>query len=252
MKESGCSLAIRGVQKNYGKKTALAVADLTFTAGVYGLLGPNGAGKTTLLNILATVLPPDVGHVYCNGREIGRMGAEYRAMLGYLPQKMDFYDHFTGYDFLSYMYLLKGGKEKRPAQLEALLRRVHLYDVRNEKTGSYSGGMKQRLAIAQAFIGSPAILLLDEPTVGLDLEERAEFKEMVRGQRERATVILSTHIVSDVEETADHIVFINDGRILETNTMDYYRAYMAEHGMDGLERYYLQLAGRRLNEADPV
>lgn len=242
-------IELKGIQKKYGKKTVLFDVNQTFHEGVYGLLGPNGAGKTTLLNIMASVLSASGGKVYYDGRKIQALGADYRAVLGYLPQKLDFYDNFTGYDFLKYMYLLKGGKEKNPAQLEDLLQRVHLYDVRTHKIGTYSGGMKQRLGIAQAFIGEPKLLLLDEPTVGLDLEERAEFKKMVREQGRKAAVILSTHIVSDVEETADDIVFMNEGKILESRDIDSYQSYMKEHGIEGLEQYYLQLAGRRLDDS---
>ena len=241
-------IELKGITKKYGKKTVLSDVNQSFAEGVYGILGPNGAGKTTLLNIMASVLSTDGGKIYYEGKEINELGERYRAILGYLPQKMEFYDHFTGYEFLKYMYLLKGGKQKNPEQLNDLLQRVHLYNVRNQKIGTYSGGMKRRLGIAQAFIGEPKLLLLDEPTVGLDLEERAEFKKMVKEQGKKGTVILSTHIVSDVEETADYIVFINDGKLLESKDNDYYKSYMKEHGIEGLEQYYLQLAGKWLND----
>lgn len=246
-------LEVKELEKVYRKKTALTGIDESFETGVYGVLGPNGAGKTTLLNILATALRPSRGNVYYEEKEVLGLGEKYRAILGYLPQKMDFYNHFTGYDFLKYMHVLKckpkSVRQKETGQLDALLRRVHLYDVRNQKIGTYSGGMKQRLAIAQAFIGEPEVLLLDEPTVGLDLEERAEFKKMVREQGKRAIVILSTHIVSDVEETADTVLFMSEGKIIERNTYEYYAAYMKEQGIKGLENYYLQLAGRGLDDS---
>lgn len=241
-------LALKNIGKQYRGKWVLTGVDETFGKGVYGILGPNGAGKTTMLRILATVLQASKGEVRWDQKEILSMGEAYRALLGYLPQHMDFYDHFTGYDFLKYMYLLKGGKEKKPKQLEELLQRVHLSHVSDKKISTYSGGMKQRLAIAQAFIGEPELLLLDEPTVGLDLEERAEFKKMVREQGNRAIVILSTHIVSDVEETADSVLFVSEGKIIERNTSSYYQSYIREQGLEGLEQYYFQLAGRGLDD----
>ncbi len=249
IREEKMKIELKGISKKYGKTSVLSNVNQNFIEGVYGILGPNGAGKTTLLNIIASVLSPNEGKIYYEDKEINELGENYRAILGYLPQKMDFYNHFTGYDFLKYMYLLKGGKQKNPKQLDDLLQRVHLYDVRNNKIGTYSGGMKQRLGIAQAFIGEPKLLLLDEPTVGLDLEERAEFKKMVKEYGKIGTVILSTHIVSDIEETADYILFISEGKILESRDNDYYKSYMEEHDIEGLEQYYLQLSGRRLDDS---
>jgi ABC-2 type transport system ATP-binding protein len=243
-------LTLKNIFKAYNKKTVLTDVSQKFTIGVYGILGPNGAGKTTLLNIIATVLLASKGSIDYNKKNIKSIQDEYRLIIGYLPQKMDFYNHFTGSDFLQYMYVLKGGKEKKPKQLDELLKRLHLYDVRNNRIGTYSGGMKQRLGIAQAFIGSPKLLLLDEPTVGLDLEERAEFKKMIRQAGKEAIVLLSTHIVSDVEETADYVLFMHEGKIIEGNSRSYYEERMDKNEMSGLEEYYLKLAGRVLYESN--
>lgn len=228
-------LEMRHIGKVYRTKSALTDINECFSeAGVYGLLGPNGAGKTTLLNILATVLPASEGHVYWDGEAMEKLGAAYRSLIGFLPQKMDFYSHFTGYDFLKYLYVLKGGTQKKPKQLNELLERLHLETVSRQRIGTYSGGMKQRLAIAQAFIGKPELLLLDEPTVGLDLEERAEFKKMIRERGKEAIVILSTHIISDVEETADSVLFMGEGEVTG-------RFEEKDYRNGGLEEHYFRL-----------
>lgn len=243
-------LEIKNISKSYKKKCVLDRVSQNFTKGVYGLLGPNGAGKTTLLNIIATALMASGGDIYFNGKSVYEQLAEYHSVIGYLPQKMGFYDHFTGYDLMKYMYHLKGGDIKDCAQIDMLLKRVNLYQVKDHKIATYSGGMKQRLGVAQAFLGTPDILLLDEPTVGLDLEERAEFKKMICEMGEHAIVILSTHIVSDIEETADHILIMNEGTILENHEMKYYLEKMKQEHLEGLEQYYLKLTGRRLYDAN--
>ncbi len=243
-------LELHNISKAYRKKVVLSDLNQIFTEKVYGILGPNGAGKTTLLNIMATTVAPSNGSITLDEKGIFSIIDTYHGMIGYLPQKMEFYNHFTGYDFLKYMYLLKGGKEKNPPQIDELLKRLHLYEVRNNRISTYSGGMKQRLGIIQAFLGSPQILLLDEPTVGLDLEERAEFKKMIREIGKQAIVILSTHIVSDVEETADYVLFMSEGKIIEENTREYYDSFMEKNGVNGLEEYYLKLAGRALYDSD--
>lgn len=241
-------LVLKEISKSYGKKNVLHDVNQKFSQGVYGILGPNGAGKTTLLNIIATVVKPGKGFVCYDGAEVGTDMEGYRSIIGYLPQKMDFYNHFTGVEFLHYMYILKGGKEKQPKEIDELLKRLHLYDVRNDRIRTYSGGMRQRLAIMQAFLCNPRLMLLDEPTVGLDLEERGEFKNMIKEAGKKAIVILSTHIVSDVEETADYVLFMHEGRIVEESHRIYYEQQMKEQGMESLEEYYFNLAGRKLDD----
>ena len=241
-------LEIKNISKNYKNKAALSEVSQTFMKGVYGLLGPNGAGKTTLLNIVATVLAASEGEIFYDEKNIYDDLEQYRSKIGYLPQKVGFYDHFTGYDLMKYMCHLKGGDVKNTKQMDELLKRVNLFSVKDNHIATYSGGMKQRLGVAQAFLGTPSILLLDEPTVGLDLEERAEFKKMIREAGENAIVILSTHIVSDIEETADAILVMSEGKVLENKEMKYYQETIAKEGLTGLEQYYLQLTGRALYE----
>lgn len=240
------NLEVKNIGKRYGKKTILKGVNQNFTEGIYGLLGPNGAGKTTLLNIIATVISATEGEVLFNGKNVYDRIEEYHGVIGFLPQKIGFYNHFTGYDLMKYMYHLKGGDSKQRSQIDALLKRVNLFDVKDNRIATYSGGMKQRLGIAQAFLGNPKVLLLDEPTVGLDLEERAEFKNIIREVGKHTILLLSTHIVSDIEETADYILVMNEGKVLENREMEYYEDYIEKNGLSGLEQYYLQLTGRKL------
>ncbi len=237
-------LELEGITKRYGAKTVVNKVTQSFTHGVYGLLGPNGAGKTTLINIIATVLKADDGTIRVNGKIAGH-SPEYREFIGYLPQHMGYYNNFTGEEFLDYIWNLKNRKGE-PSQVESLLKRFHLYDMRNKKISVYSGGMKQRLGIAQAIIGEPEILLLDEPTVGLDLEERAEFKRYIKELGEKTIVFLSTHIVSDVEETADEVMLMTHGSITERITSEEYNAMIAGNETTGLEEYYLGKVGKEL------
>ena len=239
-------LELHNISKKYKNKMVLDDINCTFSNGVYGLLGPNGAGKTTLLNIMSTVIPSSTGTVSFDGKDCVKEKESYRSYIGYLPQKMEFYDHFTGFDFLKYLHLLKGGKEKEKNQIEVLLKRMRLYSVKDDKIRTYSGGMKQRLGILQAFLGKPQVLFLDEPTVGLDLEERAEFKKMIMEAGKEAIVILSTHIVSDVDETADYVLFINKGKLNKIEGMDSIRNKVSEGQYFGLEDYYFSLTGEEL------
>ncbi len=243
------NLEIQKIRKQYRKKTVLQDVSQSFTEGIYGLLGPNGAGKTTLLNIIASVIPASAGEIFLDGKNVYDVIEKYHSMIGYLPQKIGFYNHFTGYDLMKYMHHLKGGDQKETGQIDELLKRVNLYSVKDNRIATYSGGMKQRLGVAQAFLGNPSILLLDEPTVGLDLEERAEFKNMIREAGKTAIVILSTHIVSDIEETADYVLVMNEGSVLENKEMDYYKEYIEKNDVSGLEQYYSQLTGRKLYDA---
>ncbi len=243
-------LELKEICKQYRKKTVLSHVNQRFEKGVYGLLGPNGAGKTTMLNIIATVTAATGGELFYDEKDVYDAVDKYRARIGFLPQKIDFYNHFTGYELMKYMHHLKGGDPKDAQQIDTLLKRVNLFGVKDERIGTYSGGMKQRLGIAQAFLGKPEILLLDEPTVGLDLEERAEFKNLIREAGRHTILLLSTHIVSDIDETADNILIMNEGEILESREIAYYREAIARKGLDGLEQYYLHRTGRKLHDAD--
>ena len=199
--------------KHYKNKIAVDRVSYTFSEGVYGLLGANGAGKTTLMRMLCGVLTPTSGTVNLDGVDVS--AEEYRAVLGYLPQDFGYYPNFTGRNFLMYMAALKGmGKKQSEKKVEELLQFVSLESQAKKKIKTYSGGMKRRLGIAQALLNDPKILILDEPTAGLDPKERVRFRELLGVLGQDTIVILSTHIVSDVDKIADQILLIRDGRLV--------------------------------------
>ena len=207
--------------KKFGDVTAVDHMDLTMTGGVYGLLGVNGAGKTTLMRMLCTLLQPTEGSITCNGKDIFKMGADYRKMLGYLPQEFGFYPEFTVKDYLLYIAALKG---LRPAvakkRVRELLGKVGLAKVAGRKMKKLSGGMKRRAGIAQAMLNDPRILVLDEPTAGLDPNERVRFRNLISELSEDRLVLLSTHIVSDVEYIANEIWLMKEGTLMLKGTAE--------------------------------
>lgn len=207
--------------KQFGDFTAVDHMNLTMTNGVYGLLGVNGAGKTTLMRMICTLLQPSSGKILCNGKDISKMGADYRKLLGYLPQDFGFYPEFTVKDYLLYIAALKG---IRPAvakkRVKDLISKVGLSKAANKKMKKLSGGMKRRAGIAQAMLNDPKILILDEPTAGLDPNERIRFRNLISELSEDRLVLLSTHIVSDVEYIANEIWLMKDGRLLHQGTAD--------------------------------
>lgn len=212
-------LKIEGLNKSYGPTRALRDFTATLTPGVYGLLGPNGAGKSTLMNMIAGNLKPDTGSIQYNGRDIYRLGKEFRSVLGYMPQQQGLYDSFTGFRFLSYMAALKGmSKGEAKEQIMEAARMVHLTDVLNRRLGGYSGGMKQRILIAQAILGRPEILILDEPTAGLDPKERIHIRNLISGISANKIVLWATHVVSDVEAIAREIILVKEGVLLAKDT----------------------------------
>ena len=212
-------LEIRHVTKRYRDKMAAADVSLTLTPGVWGLLGANGAGKTTLMRMLAGILRPTEGQILCDGVEIGALGAAYREKLGYLPQEFGFYPEFTVQDYLEYMAALKGLPRAEAArQIDALLERVSLAEVRRKKIVKLSGGMKRRVGIAQALLNDPEILILDEPTAGLDPGERVRFRNLLSEFAQDRIVLISTHIVSDVEYIAAENAVMKDGKIIAVDT----------------------------------
>jgi ABC-2 type transport system ATP-binding protein len=209
-------LVIDGASKLYrGKIWGLRDFSLELGPGVLGLLGPNGAGKSTLMRILATITRPTEGKVTWNDRDIARSPDKLRAVLGYLPQDFGVYPNLNAIEFLEYMAAVKGldGRSARK-RIEELLQIMNLFGVRKQLLGSYSGGMKQRLGIAQALLNDPQLLIVDEPTAGLDPEERVRFRGLLSELSGERIVILSTHIVSDVEAAATHIALIKQGRLL--------------------------------------
>lgn len=196
-------LVLENISKLYGDTTALEHINLTFEHGIYGLLGPNGAGKTTLMRIMTDLLAPSTGRVLLDGQDIAVMGAAFRRKLGYLPRDFGVYPNFTAEQFLLYIARLKGlSKFEAKQQTDKLLRMVGLEDKSGKKLKGLSGGQRQRVGIAQALLGDPEILILDEPTAGLDPEERIRFRGIISSLSQQKIVLLSTHIVSDLEETA--------------------------------------------------
>ena len=210
-------LDIRNVSKTYPTGVqALKDVTLTVPAGMYGLLGPNGAGKSTLMRILATLQEPDEGTIRLGDIDVVRQKDEVRKTLGYLPQEFGVYPKVSAEDLLSHFALLKGIGERRARRevVEALLRQTNLWEVRKQKLGGYSGGMKQRFGVAVALLGNPKLLIVDEPTAGLDPAERVRFLNLLSELGENSAVILSTHIVEDVSELCTRMAIIDRGEIL--------------------------------------
>lgn len=204
-----------GLTKKFGSKTAVDHLDLTLTNGVYGLLGANGAGKTTLMRLLCDIQEPTSGQILLDGKEIAGLGEAYRDCLGYLPQQFGYYPEFSALDFLLYIAALKGlGESTAQTKSRELLEAVGLSKEGRRRIRTFSGGMKQRLGIAQAMLNDPHILILDEPTAGLDPKERVRFRNLISAFSKDRIVILSTHIVSDVEFIAEEIVMMKSGRVI--------------------------------------
>ncbi len=207
-------LHINNLNKDYGKVKALKDFSATLTQGIYGLLGPNGAGKSTLMNIIADNLKADKGSITLNDEDIISMGHRYREILGYMPQQQGLYDSFTGYKFLGYMAALKGMDKKYASQrIDEVLELVNLKDDARKKLGSFSGGMRQRILIAQAILNDPKILILDEPTAGLDPKERIRMRNQISEISFNKIVIIATHVVSDIEYIAKEILLLKDGEL---------------------------------------
>jgi ABC-2 type transport system ATP-binding protein len=214
---SGAHVRVEGVRKSYGGVAALAELDLELGPGITGLLGPNGAGKTTLIRILATLLSPSAGQVGVNGWWTSdlRDRVEIRRRLGYLPQDLGLYPRFTVFEFVDYLALLKELEDpaERHRRVRAALAAVELEDLARRKIRTLSGGMRRRVGIAQAIVADPLLLLLDEPTTGLDPEQRMRFRQLIAGIGEQRTVVLSTHLVEDVAAVCTQVVVLWQGRV---------------------------------------
>ena len=213
-------LSIDRLTKTFGNKIAVDNLSMEMRPGVYGLVGANGAGKTTLMRMISAILEPTCGEVLLDGKSVADMGADYRDMLGYLPQDFGYYPHYTAKDYLLYIAVLKGiPRREAMKKSKQLLDSVGLRDVSNKKIRTYSGGMKQRLGIAQALLNDPRILILDEPTSGLDPKERVRFRNLISSFANDRIVLLSTHIVSDVEAIADRVFVMKNGRIVSDGSI---------------------------------
>lgn len=214
-------LEISHLTKYYGDKCALKELSCELSEGIYGLLGPNGAGKTTLMTILVSNMKPTNGTVLFDGNDIFTLGRRYRKLIGYMPQQQGMYDYFTGFYFLSYMAALKGMDSKYAiTRIKEVARSVNLESNLGKKIGSYSGGMKQRLLIAQALLDEPKIIVLDEPTAGLDPKERIRIRNLISEIAENKIVLIATHVVQDIEYIAKEIIMLKQGNLICKSTAD--------------------------------
>lgn len=211
------TLKLLELTKKYNDKIALNNITFSFTPGIYGLLGPNGAGKSTMMNLITDSILPTSGQIFIEGKNIKELDKDYRKLLGYMPQQQNIYPELTLLRFMYFIASLKGlNKREAEKDIEYYLKMVNLYDVREKRLGTFSGGMRQRALIAQALIGNPKILILDEPTAGLDPKERIRIRNLVSEVSRDKIVIIATHVVTDVEFIAKEIIMLNSGVILKS------------------------------------
>ena len=214
-------LKIESLSKKFGKKEALSDVNLELDSGIYGLLGDNGAGKSTLMRLLVGVDTPTRGHILYEGEDISQLKEKYRGLLGYMPQEFAVFPGFTAGEFLTYMGALKGlSKRELKEKIPRVLAFVNLEDVKDKKVSTFSGGMKRRVGIAQALLNDPKILILDEPTAGLDPGERIRFSNILSNMSKDKIILFSTHIISDIEAITKNIIILNDGKIRAKTTSD--------------------------------
>ncbi len=215
-------LEIEQLSKQFGTKKVLDSLNLVIEKGLFGLLGPNGAGKSTLMQVIATIIPKTSGQVRIGGYELGRQDREIRSLLGYLPQEFGVYQKLTGQEYLDYVATMKGikSKKERREAVAMMLRKVNLEDKRDVRIGKYSGGMRQRIGIAQALLGDPKLIIVDEPTAGLDPEERMRFRDMLGELGAERIVLLSTHVVADIDHSCERIAIMQAGHIVFHGTQE--------------------------------
>ena len=234
-------LELCNISKKYKEKIALNDVSLKLDNGIYGLLGPNGAGKSTLMNIITGNLEPTEGTIKWEGTEVKELGSNYRSLLGYAPQQQGMYETFSGRRFLSYMATLKGiSKSSMEDEINRVLLYVNMVEKSNQKIGTYSGGMKQRILIAQAIIGNPKLVILDEPTAGLDPKERVRIRERIAELSKDKIILVSTHVVSDIESIAKKIILIKTGKIIDYANV---RSLCDKYNVANLEDVYMKIFG---------
>lgn len=241
-------LSLDNITKKYKAQTALRGVSLELDRGIYGLLGPNGAGKSTLMNIITGNIKPTDGRVLWDGSDIYGLGERFRSLIGYAPQQQGLYNSFTGRRFLSYMAALKGiPKKEVKCEIERVLSFVNMQDATDRNIGGYSGGMKQRILIAQAILGEPELIVLDEPTAGLDPKERVRIRERIKALAGNKIILVSTHVVSDIEPIADEIILIRAGSIVDRDTV---RNLCEKYdGSRDLEDVYMHVFGEEESHA---
>ena len=233
-------LCLNNIAKKYKDKIALEHVSLELDNGIYGLLGPNGAGKSTLMNIITGNIKPSDGQVLWDRHDIKILGSKYRSIIGYAPQQQGLYDTFTGKRFLSYMATLKGIPKKDVSrEIDRVLEYVNMTEAADRAIGTYSGGMKQRILIAQAVLGNPKLIVLDEPTVGLDPKERVRIRERISELAGDKVILVSTHVVSDIAPIAGEVILIKSGSIIDKDTVG---NLCSKYGnVNGLEELYMTI-----------
>ena len=213
-------LTLKHITKKYKDKTALEDVSLELDCGIYGLLGPNGAGKSTLMNIITGNIKPTEGDVLWDSNNIRELGERFRSVIGYAPQQQGLYNSFSGRRFLSYMAALKGiSKKEVRSEIDRVLSYVNMQEAASRAIGGYSGGMKQRILIAQAILGDPKLIVLDEPTAGLDPKERVRVREQIKTLAGDKIILVSTHVVSDIAPIAKEILLIRSGHVIDRDTV---------------------------------
>lgn len=237
-------LKLEHISKEYKNTTALDDFSMTFSEEIYGLLGPNGAGKSTLMKLITRNIKPTAGEIYLDGTDIHTLKREYQRLIGYMPQQQAIYPFYTGRMFLAYMVLLKGVEKKvLNDEIEKYASKVNLLDVLDRKVGTYSGGMKQRLLIAQAFLGDSKIIIFDEPTAGLDPKERIHVRNLIHDNSAGKIILIATHVVQDIEDIASQIMLLKKGVLIEMAAPEILTGRITDKENPDLEDVYLSIFG---------
>lgn len=237
-------LKLEHISKEYKNTTALDDFSMTFSEEIYGLLGPNGAGKSTLMKLITRNIKSTAGEIYLDGTDIHTLKREYQRLIGYMPQQQAIYPFYTGRMFLAYMGLLKGVEKKvLNDEIEKYASKVNLLDVLDRKVGTYSGGMKQRLLIAQAFLGDSKIIIFDEPTAGLDPKERIHVRNLIHDNSAGKIILIATHVVQDIEDIASQIMLLKKGVLIEMAAPEILTGRITDKENPDLEDVYLSIFG---------